>query len=79
MLARKIIPALLALATLLISAQAHAQEGQLIKYCKPDIERLCAGVEPGGGRLIQCLKTHKEEMTVGCALALKKLKGRLGK
>jgi hypothetical protein len=45
-------------------------------YCKSDIERLCKGIKPGGGRLIQCLKTHKEEMSVGCAQALQKLKAK---
>ena len=48
-------------------------------YCKADTERLCAGVEPGGGRIIKCVKEHKEEMSVGCAQALQKLKARMGK
>ena len=57
---------------------AHAAEGDaLMKYCKPDDERLCNGIEPGGGRLLQCLKGHKEEMSVGCAMALKKLKSKM--
>ena len=43
-------------------------------YCKPDIERLCANVEPGGGRIKECLKKHKEQVSVGCAQALEKLK-----
>jgi Cysteine rich repeat len=41
-----------------------------------DIERLCKGIEPGGGRILKCLKAHKKEMTVGCAQALQKLKAR---
>ncbi|MGB7966789.1 MAG: cysteine rich repeat-containing protein [Methylocella sp.] len=45
-------------------------------YCMSDIKRLCEGIEPGGGRLIQCLKTHKKEMSVGCAQALQKLKAK---
>jgi len=60
---------------------AAAQESKMDKelealrtYCKPDIERLCAKVEPGGGRLKECLMKHKEEMTVGCAQALEALK-----
>jgi hypothetical protein len=48
-------------------------------YCKADAERLCAGVEPGGGRIIKCVKEHKEEMSIGCAQALQKLKARMGK
>jgi len=43
-------------------------------YCKPDIERLCPKVEPGGGRIKECLMQHKMELSVGCAEALQKLK-----
>jgi hypothetical protein len=65
------------LASILLLAPAKSQEGEmedLRTYCKSDIERLCQGVEPGGGRIIKCLKAHEKEMSVGCALALKKLK-----
>ncbi|MGH8612759.1 MAG: cysteine rich repeat-containing protein [Gammaproteobacteria bacterium] len=43
-------------------------------YCKPDIERLCSNVEPGGGQIKACLMAQKEELTVGCAEALQELK-----
>lgn len=43
-------------------------------YCKADIERLCPNVEPGGGRIKACLMANKEQMSVGCAQALQKLK-----
>ena len=43
-------------------------------YCKADIERLCPKVEPGGGRIKECLMKHKEKLEVGCAQALAKLK-----
>jgi hypothetical protein len=43
-------------------------------YCKADIERLCPNVEPGGGRIKACLMVQKEQMLVGCAQALEKLK-----
>jgi hypothetical protein len=63
------------------AAPAGAQEAReaLMKYCKADVERLCAGTEPGGGRIIKCLKEHKEEMSVGCAQALMKIKSEMGK
>jgi hypothetical protein len=38
-----------------------------------------ASVQPGGGRILQCLKSHKQEMTVGCAQGLAKLKAGMGK
>lgn len=42
-------------------------------YCKADIARLCPNVEPGGGRIKECLMAQKEQMTVGCAQALQQL------
>jgi hypothetical protein len=61
---------------LLVPAKAQARLEDIRTYCMSDIERLCKGIEPGGGRLIQCLKTHKKEMSVGCAQALQKLKAK---
>ena len=62
-------------AACLLGSSARAQEMADIRtYCVSDIERLCKGIEPGGGRILKCLKAHKKEMTVGCAQALQKLK-----
>jgi len=48
-----------------------------LDYCKSDIARLCPGVEPGGGRIVGCLKAHKMEVSVGCATAIKKIKAEM--
>jgi len=65
------------IASCLVAASAQAGEmADLRTYCMSDIERLCQGIEPGGGRILKCLKAHKKEMTVGCAQALQKLKAR---
>jgi hypothetical protein len=58
-------------------AQAQAQ-GQFA-YCKADAARLCRGVQPGGRRMLGCLKAHENDLTVGCAKELKNLKERMGK
>jgi hypothetical protein len=55
-------------------AQQEEELQAIRTYCKPDVERLCAGVEPGGGRMKDCLMKHKEQMSVGCAQALQKMK-----
>jgi hypothetical protein len=55
-------------------SQLDAEIEALRTYCKADIERLCPTVEPGGGRIKECLMANKEQMTVGCAQALMKLK-----
>ena len=43
---------------------------ELEKYCKADVKRLKFRVEPGGGKIKECLMKHKEEMSVGCPKAL---------
>jgi hypothetical protein len=67
---------LAAIATPAISQEStREKEMEAIRaYCKPDIERLCPSVEPGEGRLKECLMKHKEQMSVGCAQALQELK-----
>lgn len=57
---------------------AAAFDQAVLTYCKDDVQRLCAGVQPGGGRILQCLKAHKEEMSVGCAQGLAKMKKGMG-
>ena len=75
---------MLRFATLLISSllvlpalaqsKMEAEMGALRQFCKPDIERLCPNVQPGGGRIKGCLMAHKNEISVGCAKALQGLK-----
>ena len=46
------------LAVVLISLSgpaARAQGGATLAHCKADAEKICPGVTPGGGRLIECL------------------------
>ena len=38
--------------------------------CWDDVSRLCAGVRPGGGRIIKCLKDHESELSEPCKAAL---------
>ena len=76
---------MLRVATLLISSllvmpafaepsKMDSEMGALRTYCKPDVERLCPKVQPGGGRIKACLMEHKNEISVGCAKALQSLK-----
>jgi len=69
----------LSLAALVSAApSALAQQAAAMKYCKADFERLCPGVQPGGGRIIGCLKAHKEEVSIGCGKALQAMKAKMG-
>jgi Cysteine rich repeat len=42
--------------------------------CGADAKKLCAGVQPGGGRILQCLTQHKDEVSDGCKQAVIKAK-----
>jgi hypothetical protein len=55
-------------------SELDAEINALRNYCKADIERLCPNVQPGGGRIKDCLMANQDQMTVGCAKALKQLK-----
>ena len=55
-----------------------AQEGLGLfateRDCSADIQSLCAGVKPGGGRVLACLQSHVAagELSVGCSTILSK-------
>src|SRR5271169_5475730 len=37
--------------------------------CTEDAKKLCAGVQPGGGRILACLKDHKDALSDQCRQA----------
>ena len=43
--------------------------------CRPDAERLCQGTQPGGGRIVACLKSHDPELAPACRQAMANLQG----
>lgn len=47
----------------LMSVSAFA-EGK--KACKADMEKFCANVERGEGRIAKCMKEHKDELSPAC-------------
>jgi hypothetical protein len=68
---QRLRPCLAALAFALVAAPAAlAQTGAVSSACKGDIEKLCAGVQPGGGRIGECLKAHRDQLSVGCKRAI---------
>jgi hypothetical protein len=54
--------AIVATAVLGFGSSGYAQS----KPCMADAARLCPNVEPGGGAQIECLKSHKDELSPAC-------------
>lgn len=46
--------------------------------CAGDVQRLCADVPSGGGRIIACLKQRQEQVSVGCKQAIASAMGQPG-
>src|SRR4029079_1555802 len=81
MATRYLLPAaLLSLGVVVLPGSTRtANAAEPLSYCKSDVARLCPGIAPGGGKLLGCLKEHENEISVGCAKALKAMKTKMGK
>jgi hypothetical protein len=53
-------------------SRAGAQEGRgsARQACSADYHRLCAGVSPGGGRIMKCLNDNFDALSEGCKQAV---------
>lgn len=56
---------------------AEAKKAGLGKICKADIDKVCAGVKPGEGRLRDCLIKNVDKLSDGCRTKTEKLKLKL--
>lgn len=39
--------------------------------CSGDLEKFCRDIQPGGGRILKCLKEHVQELSPACSQELK--------
>jgi Cysteine rich repeat len=59
--------ALIATALAMVSSVALAQESTRPRgACREDIQKLCAGIERGGGRIRECLAGQKDKLSDEC-------------
>lgn len=59
----------LSLGLLGLAPAAFSKDGGV---CKPDVEKFCKNVEKGDGRIRQCLKDHKSELSTACQTKMEK-------
>lgn len=43
------------------------------RLCEADLRTHCAGIRPGGGRLMQCARAHEAQLSADCRAALETL------
>jgi hypothetical protein len=66
-----LFPALALAAGLAFAADAP-QAGSPRAACKPDVEKFCSAVQPGGGRVKACIKQNEAQVSQPCKDALAK-------
>jgi hypothetical protein len=54
-----------------VGAQSDPAVAQAVRAaCAADARALCAGVQPGGGRIVQCMRDKRDSLSEGCRDAL---------
>ena len=52
--------------------EERREEGrEAMRACRGDAQKLCKGVQPGEGRIVECLRSHQQELSPPCATALR--------
>ena len=49
-----------------VYAQDQSSLAAIRAACTADAQKFCAGVQQGGGRIVACLKEHKDSLSDGC-------------
>ena len=52
------------------SGLASAQSSDPRGACKADYDKFCAGIAPGGGKIIACLNAKRDQLSATCKAAL---------
>jgi len=56
-------------------AEVKKKVHEFREACEDDVLRLCAGVKPGGGRILRCLKKNANELSPECKANMDTQKG----
>lgn len=49
--------------------------GEFVQACQTDVQKYCEGVKPGDGRILNCLRGEKENISEPCRQVVDKIKG----
>jgi Cysteine rich repeat len=71
--ARVVAYAGLSLASLWFAPPAAANERAAMQVCRADALKLCASVQPGGGRVAACLRENESKLSSPCQAQLGKI------
>ncbi|KGD92886.1 MULTISPECIES: cysteine rich repeat-containing protein [Rhizobium/Agrobacterium group] len=72
--------AYLILAFVAVAGTVNAQEmsrqqmREVRSACEADVRRLCSGIQPGGGKLLQCLQQNASSVSATCTAKLMEIK-----
>ena len=55
---------------ILVPMSALAESGLMQGACMNDIKSLCGSIQPGGGRVRDCMKDHRTQLSVACKAAI---------
>ncbi|MGB9043906.1 MAG: cysteine rich repeat-containing protein, partial [Pseudolabrys sp.] len=61
------------LAAMLLLPSSMASSAELTGACLKDAKAQCPGVQPGGGQIKDCLKTHIKDLSDDCKAVLLKV------
>jgi hypothetical protein len=64
---------IIACALVVQATLANADE----RPCRTDIEKFCPDVNPGGGRMVECLQKHREELSPECKVRGQQVRERI--
>lgn len=61
-----IVAAGLAIAAVVLGAPGPLEQGA----CMNDIKTLCGSIQPGGGRIRECMSEHRAGLSAACKMAI---------
>jgi len=65
-LLRSVLPVIVALVVGTWAAASDAAQTPGQGPCADDVAKYCKDVQPGGGRIVRCLKQHEQELSPAC-------------